>query len=97
MANSIQDGLIKKRFNNFSAISNNLAILWGVTDLSQSRKIQKKISQHNLDRVPLIDTNEKIPQHMITPGITLIGIYKYHEHAWLWGGCLDIVSKKKQR
>ena len=86
----------KKRFDNFSAICNNLAIIWDIAYPEQAKKIQEKISLHELDKVPLIDSNKKIPWYLINLPIFLLGIYKYHEQAWLWGGCLDIISKKRQ-
>ena len=84
----------KKKRQFFSSDGNLLAILFGISDLEQSRAIIQTIKDKRLEESACIGTNHpKYPPHFIYPPFWLINMSDYHNGLyWLWLGCLHSVA-----
>lgn len=84
------------KHDNFAVDGNVLAILFGLADDIQSRMIENKIKQHQLNKVPLQANYPLYPFWRIPPALFPLEAYHYHNgSSWLWLGCLNAIALKK--
>lgn len=81
----------------FSSDGNVLAIVFGLADTEQAKKIQ--LSIHNFDLDHTFSTKTNFPHYRyrhIFPLFFPIKIHDYHNGLeWLWIGCADVVAKQR--
>jgi len=85
----------KKKHDFFSTDGNVLAIVFGLTNLQQAKKIQAYIQKFELDSGFSTHTNfPKYGLKHIYKWFIPIRIHDYHNGLeWLWIGCVDAVAK----
>lgn len=86
-----------QRHHHFNTDGNLLAIIWGIADTTQTKKIEKQLD-YLLRKfgLPLPLTSDRYYFWRIFLANRLGGIKNYHvTFSWLWLGCLAALAKKK--
>jgi len=80
----------------FSSGGNILAVLWGVAEPKQAKKVFDYIKKYKMENFTLNTNHPSYYWWQISPMIKLIGLSEYHNGLrWLWLGCMDVAAKAK--
>ncbi len=90
------DWIGTKKYDYFSTDGNVLAIIFGVADKKQSKKIESFIEKNAINKVPSLTNYPKYPNRLINPIMRILGMKDYQNGmSWQWLGCMNVVSKQK--
>lgn len=87
----------KKRYDFFSTDGNVLAMLFGISDDTQSKKIIDQITERKLDKFPMTSNDPAYPWWRVTMWTIFRGTPGYQNHAasWPWLGSAYSVALHK--
>ena len=91
------DWIDDKPHNYFSTDGNLLAIIWDIANKDQSKSIEEKIEEFNINSpMPSLTNYPEYSAKYVSPFLRFMGLKEYHNGlAWAWLGALDAIAKSR--